>query len=186
MNALQKKFIYNLHHTSNEDLEDHVDNLLDMFIVIVKNDIKYTENDVVCLSSTERTFGWNYIWRLFYDYYALNHPEMEKRILKKQQSKRVIPEWGDILNTFHYYSRHNEMNTKVYSARLLSENVPPISFEKFKKNPSKYNFLCALKTTDPIILYKYITSKREIPKTSFQLNTHPSHILIAIWEYSFS
>lgn len=197
MNALQKQFIYNLHHKSCEDLEDHVDHLLDMFVVIVKNDIKRIQNisderendEIICLSSTERNIGWNYIWCLFYDFYALHHPEMEISIHKKQQSKKVLPEWGDILNTFHYYSRHNEMSTKVYFSRLLYENVPPISFTKFKKNPSKYNFLCALKTTDPNILYDYIMTKKQITKKTIPVYKplyDQTHILIAAWEYSFS
>lgn len=201
MDAFEKKFIYYLHRKSCEDLEDHVDDLLDMFVVIVKNDIKRIqhisderENDeIICLSLTQRNIGWGFIWCLFYDFYALHHPEMEKIIYKKQQCKKVLSEWGDILNTFHYYSRHNEMSTKVYFSRLLYENVPPISFKKFKKNPSKYNFLSALKTTDPNILYEYmITKKQSVKVAKIVISTYEpwikphydqTHILIAAWEY---
>jgi hypothetical protein len=191
MESLQKRFLYVLHKKTNKNLEERVDKLLNMFIAIVKNDPNQDDDDV-CLSSANRETGWNYIWCLFYDFYALHHPEMEKVIYKKQQAKIVLPEWSDILNTFHYYSRHNEMNTKVYFSRLLYENVAPISFEKFRKNPSKYNFLCALKTTDPNILYRYIITKKQPAKVArIVISTYEPwikprydqiHILIAAWE----
>lgn len=199
MNAFEKRFLYYIHNKSRRDLEDHVDHLLDMFIVIVKNDVKRIQHndipderendDIVCLSSTDREFGWKYIWCLFYDFYALHHPEMGNSIYKKQKSKRALSEWGDILNTFHYYSRNKEMNTTVYLTRLLYENVPTISFKKFKKNPSKHNFLCALKTTDSNILYDYIISNKQITKKNIPFNNpqyDQNHILIAIWEQSSS
>ena len=208
MEHIERRFLYWLHGgKTHRDLEDNIDHLLDMFIVIIKNDTsrilrvnkKYDISDerdndeLIVLSSKQKAHGWNCIWSLFYDFYALHHPEMEKTIYKKQQSTKTLVEWGDILNTFHYYSRNNEMSIKVYFARQLYENVNPIPFKEFKKNPSKYNFLCALKTTPHNKLYKYIIGMNhsksiadKVVKTYepwIKPKYDQSHILIAAWEY---
>lgn len=208
MEHIERRFLYWLHGgKTHRDLEDNVEHLLDMFLVILKNDKKRIirvnnkyditderDNDeLIVLSTKEKIHGWNCIWSLFYDFYALNHPELEKMIYKKQESKQTISQWGDILNTFHYYSRHNEYSTQVYLSRQLYENVPPISFQKFKANPSRYNFLSALKTTPHDKLYKFIISMNHSKKIADKIiktykpwikpKYDQTHILIAAWEY---
>jgi len=138
---------------------------------------------------------------MFYDFYSTHHPEMERYIYDKQKKdKNEIAVWSDLLNTFHYFSKHKEMSMETYLSRQLYEDIMPISRNTFLSEPTKINFIGLLKGSDDYDTVYYdvintLSTQNIIPKMEDKdieriIKTYKpwkrplydkSHILIALW-----